>query len=47
VPLTLQVLKNNRARRLYERLGLTAIGETPTHILMSTAVTRPEPSKEG
>ena len=47
LPLTLQVLKNNRARRLYERLGLTATGETPTHILMSTTTTPPDPAEEG
>lgn len=30
----LQVLKVNRARRLYERLGFAVVGETPTHFLM-------------
>jgi hypothetical protein len=34
LPLELQVLKVNPARRLYERLGLTVIGETDTHYLM-------------
>jgi ribosomal protein S18 acetylase RimI-like enzyme len=34
VPVTLQVLKANRARRLYERLGFATTGETKTHILM-------------
>jgi ribosomal protein S18 acetylase RimI-like enzyme len=34
VPLELQVLKVNPAKRLYERLGLTVIGETDTHYLM-------------
>jgi ribosomal protein S18 acetylase RimI-like enzyme len=37
VPLTLQVLiVNQRARQLYERLGLRVIQETPTHYRMST-----------
>src|SRR5215469_3028590 len=37
VPLTLQVLiVNHRARRLYERLGLRVVQETPTHYRMST-----------
>jgi ribosomal protein S18 acetylase RimI-like enzyme len=31
---TLQVLKVNPARRLYERLGFTLIGETEKHYLM-------------
>jgi tRNA(Arg) A34 adenosine deaminase TadA/ribosomal protein S18 acetylase RimI-like enzyme len=35
VPLTLQVLKVNPARRLYERLGFSISGETPTHYQMS------------
>jgi GNAT superfamily N-acetyltransferase len=34
VPVGLQVLKVNPARRLYERLGFTLVGETPTHWLM-------------
>ena len=34
VPVTLQVLKVNPARRLYERLGFATIGETETHYLM-------------
>lgn len=34
LPVTLQVLKINRARRLYERLGFTITGETTTHFLM-------------
>lgn len=33
-PVALQVLKVNPARRLYERLGFVAAGETATHILM-------------
>ena len=33
-PIDLQVHKINRARRLYERLGFTAVGETETHYLM-------------
>ena len=34
LPVTLQVLKVNPARRLYERLGFAAVGETETHTLM-------------
>ena len=30
--LTLQVMKRNRARRLYERLGFVPVGETDTHL---------------
>jgi len=37
VPLRLQVLKVNPARRLYERLGLRAAGETATHLQMELA----------
>ena len=36
LPLTLQVLKVNPARRLYERHGLCVTAETATHYLMST-----------
>jgi ribosomal protein S18 acetylase RimI-like enzyme len=36
LPATLRVLKNNPARRLYERLGFRIFGETETHYLMST-----------
>ena len=39
IPITLQVLKVNPARKLYERLGFSINGETPTHYLMSTATT--------
>lgn len=35
LPLRLQVLRKNRARRLYERLGFVPTGETDTHILMA------------
>ena len=35
VPLKLQVLQGNPARRLYERLGFAPTGETETHIMMS------------
>ena len=35
VPVKLQVLQGNPARRLYERLGFAATGETETHIMMS------------
>jgi ribosomal protein S18 acetylase RimI-like enzyme len=42
VPLTLQVLKINQgARRLYERLGLRVLQETPTHYRMSTRAGEP------
>jgi ribosomal protein S18 acetylase RimI-like enzyme len=34
LPLELQVLKVNPAKRLYERLGSATIGETDTHYLM-------------
>ena len=35
IPLKLRVLQGNPARRLYERLGFAAMGETETHIMMS------------
>jgi GNAT superfamily N-acetyltransferase len=35
-PLRLQVLRANRARELYERLGLRVVGHTQIHYLMST-----------
>lgn len=35
IPLSLRVLQGNPARRLYERLGFVATGETETHIMMS------------
>ena len=34
LPVRLQVLKVNRARRLYERLGFREVAETPTHYQM-------------
>ncbi|HEY3379680.1 MAG TPA: GNAT family N-acetyltransferase [Armatimonadota bacterium] len=34
LPLRLRVLKGNRARILYQRLGFKATGEDPTHYLM-------------
>jgi len=34
LPVKLHVLKYNRARRLYERLGFTEIGEIETHYVM-------------
>jgi ribosomal protein S18 acetylase RimI-like enzyme len=34
VPVRLQVLRHNPARRLYERLGFHVVGETATHIEM-------------
>src|SRR5262245_56789689 len=41
ISLTLQVLRvNAAARRLYERLGLHVIEESPTHFRMSTTSTR-------
>lgn len=45
LPVRLQVLKVNPARRLYERLGFVVTGETPTHYLMSTV--SPAPDREG
>jgi ribosomal protein S18 acetylase RimI-like enzyme len=43
LPVALQVLKVNPARRLYDRLGFTITGETPTHFLMRTVPdARPE-----
>ncbi len=38
VPITLQVLKVNPARRLYERLGFSISGETTTHYQMSATL---------
>lgn len=35
ISVTLQVLKGNPARRLYERLSFVIVGETTTHYLMS------------
>jgi len=35
LPVRLQVLKINPARRLYERLGFVVTGETETHDLMA------------
>jgi ribosomal protein S18 acetylase RimI-like enzyme len=34
LPVRLQVLKANRVRRLYERLGLAVCGESETHFQM-------------
>jgi GNAT superfamily N-acetyltransferase len=34
LPVALQVLHGNPARRLYERLGFRTVGETATHVLM-------------
>ncbi len=34
LPVRLQVLRKNRARTLYERLGFRVCGETATHFLM-------------
>ena len=41
VPVGLQVLKVNPARRLYERLGFSLVGETTTHYLMRMMVPAP------
>jgi len=40
VPVELQVLKVNPARRLYERLGFALTGETKTHYLVRRAPER-------
>ena len=40
-PLGLQVLRENRARALYERHGFVIIGETATHYVMLRALPRP------
>ena len=42
LPVTLQVLKVNPARRLYERLGFTITAETPTHYLMQAKLQKME-----
>jgi len=42
VPVELQVLKINPARRLYERLGFQVTGETETHYLMRRSIITPE-----
>lgn len=34
LPVRLRVLKVNRARRLYERLGFETVSATPTHFVM-------------
>ncbi len=38
LPVRLRVFRVNPARRLYERLGFAATGETETHVLMEHAV---------
>jgi GNAT superfamily N-acetyltransferase len=45
LPVTLQVLRGNPARRLYERLGFVVTGETATHVTMRLAP--PEPATSG
>jgi ribosomal protein S18 acetylase RimI-like enzyme len=47
VPVTLQVIKVNPARRLYERLGFVEVGETATHYLMEAAPRRGDGNGEG
>jgi ribosomal protein S18 acetylase RimI-like enzyme len=41
---SLQVLKINPSRRLYERLGFQIVGETDTHYQMSTLSPRSNPN---
>ena len=41
LPVRLRVFRVNPARRLYERLGFVATGETDTHALMERAAERP------
>ncbi len=36
LPIKLKVLKKNRAKNLYERLGFTVTGKTDTHYIMSS-----------
>lgn len=36
LPVVLTILKVNPARRLYERLGFTVVGETATHLRMES-----------
>ncbi len=43
-PFRLQVLKINPARRLYERLGFVATGETETHVRMELWPPQPRAS---
>lgn len=42
LPVRLQVLRVNPARRLYERLGFVATGETATHYLLAAAPGAPD-----
>ena len=44
VPVRLQVLRENRARLLYERLGFTETGRTSTHILFERGTGNQEPT---
>lgn len=41
LPVRLRVFRVNPARRLYERLGFVATGETETHVLMERTAERP------
>jgi GNAT superfamily N-acetyltransferase len=43
LPVALTILKVNPARRLYERLGFTVVGETETHFRMEA----PPPAAQG
>jgi GNAT superfamily N-acetyltransferase len=47
VPVELQVARVNPARRLYERLGFVAFGETETHHLMRALPDGDHPSNAG
>jgi hypothetical protein len=43
----LRVMKRNRARRLYQRLGFVGDGETETHFLMRLPLAEPTASPDG
>ncbi|HTW64020.1 MAG TPA: GNAT family N-acetyltransferase [Bryobacteraceae bacterium] len=45
LPVNLQVLKVNPARRLYERLGFRCTGDSPTHYLMRREPASADPRK--
>lgn len=46
VPLRLQVLKVNPARRFYDRLGFTVTGETASHVRLVWTPDRPSLSRD-